>query len=83
MSQTYYSRQPDAEKRFQCRRIHTDGRRCASPCLRGEVFCYYHHSTRKPVSSTELEARRGHQSTFDLPLPEDRSAIQLSIGEVL
>src|SRR6202040_1171383 len=27
--------------------------------------------------------RRGRRSTFDLPLPEDRSAIQQSIGEVL
>jgi hypothetical protein len=66
---------------YQCRHIFTDGNRCASPCLRGEPFCYYHHTTRKPVP--DLKSRRATQSTFDLPIPEDRSAIQAAIGEVL
>src|SRR5271170_354420 len=68
-------------KQYQCRHIFTDGRRCASPCLRQEEFCYYHHTTRRPVA--DPRQRRGRRSTFDLPLPEDRSAIQSSIGEVL
>src|ERR1700722_13285197 len=67
-------------KRFQCRHIHTDGRRCASPCLRGEDFCYFHHTTRRPATKGEVN---GKKESFTLPLPEDRSAIQLSIGEVL
>src|SRR5438270_11513783 len=66
----------DAPKRYQCRHIFTDGHRCGSPCLRGEHLCYYHHTTRKP-------APRTHGSSFELPLPEDRSAIQASIGQVL
>jgi fused signal recognition particle receptor len=74
-------------KRFQCRHIHTDGRRCASPSLRGEDFCYFHHTTRRnsrvPHSSAALSRMSGVEQTFTLPLPEDRSAIQLSIGEVL
>ncbi len=68
-------------KRFQCRHIHADGRRCGSASLRGEEFCYFHHTSRKPV--TNPRARRTRQASFDLPLPEDRAAIQLSIGEVL
>jgi hypothetical protein len=68
-------------KRFQCRHIFTDKRRCASPCLRGEEFCYYHHTTRTPIANPKQ--RRTRQSTFHLPLPEDRSAIESSIGEVL
>ena len=40
----------EANKQYQCRHIFTDGRRCASPCLRREEFCYYHHTTRKPVA---------------------------------
>jgi hypothetical protein len=68
-------------KRYQCRHIFTDGHRCGSPCLRHEEFCYYHHTTRRPVE--DLVQRRSRQSRFDLPLPEDRSAIQCSIGEVL
>src|ERR1700734_3403104 len=66
---------------YQCRHIFTDGRRCASPCLRQEEFCYYHHTTRQPVANPTQ--RRSRRSTFDLPLPEDRSAIQSSIGQVL
>src|SRR6201999_4441604 len=69
------------ENQYQCRHIFTDGRRCHSPCLRAEEFCYYHHTTRKPVANPQQ--RRGRRSAFDLPLPEDRSAIQSSIGQVL
>ncbi|MEO6805100.1 MAG: hypothetical protein ABI209_03035 [Edaphobacter sp.] len=68
-------------KQYQCRHIFTDGRRCSSPCLRQEEFCYYHHTTRKPVANPRQ--RRSRRSTFHLPLPEDRSAIQSSIGQVL
>jgi hypothetical protein len=68
-------------KQYQCRHIFTDGHRCQSPCLRAEEFCYYHHTTRKPVANPRQCRRRC--STFHLPLPEDRSAIQSSIGEVL
>ena len=71
----------EANKQYQCRHIFTDGHRCASPCLRREEFCYYHHNARKPVA--DARQRRSRRSTFDLPLPEDRSAIQSSIGEVL
>ena len=71
----------EATKQYQCRHIFTDGRRCASPCLRQEEFCYYHHTTRRPVANPTQ--RRSRRSTFNLPLPEDRSAIQASIGEVL
>jgi hypothetical protein len=71
----------ETPKQYQCRHIFTDGRRCASPCLRQEEFCYYHHTTRKPIANPKQ--RRSRRSTFHLPLPEDRSAIQSSIGEVL
>jgi hypothetical protein len=71
----------ETPKQYQCRHIFTDGHRCASPCLRQEEFCYYHHTTRKPIANPKQ--RRSRRSTFHLPLPEDRSAIQASIGEVL
>jgi hypothetical protein len=66
-------------KRYQCRHIFTDGHRCGSICLRGEPFCYYHHTTRKPAPRQTL----GSRASFDLPLHEDRSAIQASIGIIL
>ncbi len=67
--------------RYQCRHIFTDGHRCASPCLRQQELCYYHHTTRKPVANPRQ--RRNRQANFQLPLPEDQSAIQASLGEVL
>jgi hypothetical protein len=71
----------ETPKQYQCRHIFTDGHRCSSPCLSQEEFCYYHHTTRKPIANPRR--RRSRSSTFHLPLPEDRSAIQSSIGEVL
>jgi hypothetical protein len=65
-------------KRLQCRHIFNDGHRCGAVCLRNEEFCYYHHTTRRPAAVS-----RSNNSTFELPLPEDRSAIQTSIGVVL
>ena len=65
--------------RYQCRHIFTDGHRCGSICLRGEPFCYYHHTTRKPAPRKSL----GSHASFDLPLPEDRSAIQSAIGTII
>ncbi len=61
--------------------LHRLGRRCGSPCLRGEDLCYYHHTTRRPIANPR--DRQSRRSEFDLPLPEDQSAIQLSIGQVL
>ncbi len=83
MRQTYYTRKPDTENRFQCRHVFTDGHRCQSPALRQENFCYYHHTTRKPVPKQELAKRKSRRATLHIPLPEDRSAIQHSIGQVL
>ena len=71
------------QPRFQCRHIHASGHRCASPSLRQETFCYFHHATRKPIAQQDLQLRRGKQATFHMPEPEDRTAIQLAIGEVL
>ncbi len=64
-------------KRLQCRHIFNDGRRCGAVCLRNQEFCYYHNTTRRPAAAGD------RNSTFELPLPEDRSAIQTSIGLVL
>ena len=64
--------------RQQCRHIFTDGHRCGSPCLRNEDFCYYHHTSRKPAPRHPRES-----PGFDIAPPEDRSAIQHTIGEVL
>ena len=66
---------------YQCRHLFTDGHRCGSRSLHGEAFCFYHHKTRKPFPKAAPAPPA--EATFDLPFPEDRAAIQLSIGEVL
>jgi hypothetical protein len=81
MPDTIVESRTETPKRFQCRHIFTDGHRCGSACLHHEEFCYYHHTARRPVANPKT--RRSRRSTFHLPLPEDRSAIQASIGEVL
>lgn len=68
-------------KHYQCRHIFTDGHRCGSKCLRKEDFCYYHHSARRPAPPATLY--RDVNSSFTIPNPEDRSAIQAGIGVVL
>ncbi|HEY6377213.1 MAG TPA: hypothetical protein VIX90_16955 [Edaphobacter sp.] len=70
-------------KRYQCRHIFTEGRRCGSPSLRHEDFCYYHHTARRPAPDPRLRQNSDDRYAFDLPLPEDRAAIQLAIGHIL
>ncbi len=81
MSQTQFDSAANAEPRFQCRHVFTAGHRCSSPCLRGEEFCYYHHTTRRPIQNPQQ--RKARTSTFTLPNMEDRGAIQLAISAVL
>jgi hypothetical protein len=66
-------------KRYQCRHILTAGHRCGSPALRHEHFCYYHHTTRKPAPKNRPMA----PFEFELPIPEDRAAIQQALGQIL
>jgi len=68
-------------KRFQCRHIHTTGRRCGSPALRGVPFCYHHHTTRRPAP----RHRGVHpaQSIFEMPAIDDRAGIQFALAQIL
>jgi len=72
------------DKRFLCRHIFTDGRRCGSPALRTQNFCYYHQTHRTPVLAHQR--RRKLQSGFDFRLLDaldNPAAVQLSVTEVL
>jgi hypothetical protein len=68
-----------------CRHIYTIGRRCGSPCLRGEEFCYYHHVNHRPplapITDPEL-LFAGPHTILDIPSLEDRPAIQLALLEL-
>ncbi len=69
--------------RNHCRHIHPSGHRCASPSLRQEPFCYYHHATRRAISKSVAQSRQAHHSTFTLLEPDNRTAIQLNLGEIM
>jgi len=73
----------DQESRFQCRHIKISGHRCQCPALRGEKFCYYHHTTRRAVPKQEAQRRKSNRATFDMPFPEDRASIQHTLGMVI
>ncbi|HEV2709093.1 MAG TPA: hypothetical protein VGU67_02665 [Edaphobacter sp.] len=70
----------EPSRRYRCRHLFVDGHRCGSPSLRGEHFCYYHHTTRG--FADEMRSRR-EGIEFELPQLEDRSSILAAITEVL
>lgn len=49
-------------------------RRCASPALRGETFCYYHHLTRRSLRETR-SAWRIARRNFSVPTPTNREQL--------
>ena len=68
--------------RTLCTYIFEGGHRCASPALKREAFCYYHHPTRKPIQNPICHRSRRRQS-FDLPLPSGQSDLQHAVYEVI
>ena len=79
-----------AIRRFQCRHIFTDGHRCGSPCLRGEDFCFYHHTNRCPKPAATVTTllhdpynNPPNQTGFTLPMPEDHSSVQHALGTIV
>ena len=65
----------------RCHHLGPEDRRCGSPALRGERFCYYHHETRRP--SSNLRHRRARQATFPLAAPNSRAELQQALGTVM
>src|SRR5580704_13408357 len=72
---------PQDNARYRCRHVHADGRRCGSRALRRQNFCYYHTANRPPVQNPRL--RKQERNEFGLSDPTDRTALQLTLGEVL
>jgi hypothetical protein len=59
-----------ARKPARCEHVKSNGVRCGSPALRGELYCYFHHN---------LAGERVNV----FPLLEDGNAIQLELGEII
>jgi hypothetical protein len=59
-------------------------RRCGSPALRGQQYCYHHHPTRARVASpSERRARRIARQSFNLPVPANQFELQITLNEIV
>jgi len=69
----------------ECRHIFTSGKKCHSPALKDQDFCYFHSNTRQ--RPTPANAPYKHiapiDHVLDLTPLEDADAIQLAISEVV
>lgn len=61
----------------ECRHIKASGTKCEAPALKGEQFCYFHSRSR-----THARRHVDYYQAIDIPLLEDRSAIQHALTEV-
>jgi hypothetical protein len=60
-----------------CHHLHPTGKRCGSPALRGERFCFFHHPTRRPPARAVPS-----RTSFDLPALLDSEDLQIALSEV-
>jgi hypothetical protein len=61
-----------------CHHVLPTSKRCGSPALRGEQFCFYHHPTRRPP--TRVMPSR---IPFDVEAITDPEALQIALSEVI
>jgi hypothetical protein len=67
----------------ECRHIFTSGRKCQSPSLKDQDFCYFHQSTRRaPQGNPGLQDQPATAVHNLLPL-EDADTIQLALSDVV
>ncbi len=62
-----------------CRHIMPNGNCCHSPALRGTPFCYFHTRLHRLTAAQ----KRGENKPLTIPVLEDRSALQIAVGQVL
>lgn len=74
-----------------CERIKPGGKRCGSPALKGERFCYYHHKLQVAMPASTLFYERLPDAgpgeipyvLHDLPPLEDAASIQIGYMQVI
>lgn len=66
----------------KCQHVRSNGTRCGSPALKGNLFCYYHQQCR-PVTFDYSKCRSDYSSSdVTLPLFDDPHAIQITLHRV-
>ncbi len=73
---------------MECRHILPGGRKCGAIALRGGIYCYFHTRLHRRTDQRSRADRSGKESgpaqpPLEIPVLEDRSAIQLLIPDVL
>ena len=58
---------------------HAQWQECRSPLLRGTPYCYFHSPLHRPAT----EKTPGADKPIEIPVLEDRSAIQVALAQVL
>jgi len=71
------------QKRFRCRHVHAAGHQCGSPALRHEEFCYFHHTTRRPMPRTGKYKYLDAAEPFALPIVEDHASALSVAAQIL
>jgi hypothetical protein len=61
-----------------CQHLHPTGKRCGSPALRDENFCFFHHPTHRPPARA-----RAAGIPFEVPPIVNCEDFQVAISEVL
>jgi hypothetical protein len=61
----------------ECRHIKISGGKCQAAVLKGQPYCYFHSTQRRRAARPAAE-----KFFLELPLLEDRSAIQIALSEV-
>jgi len=70
----------------ECRHIFTSGKKCQSPALRDQNFCYFHSNTRRrptPGNQPYDPYTEPKETALALAPLEDADAIQLALSEVV
>jgi len=70
----------------ECRHIFTSGRKCQSPALKEQPFCYFHSNTRKrpsPANQPYDPYTDPKETVLPLPPLEEADAIQLALSDVI
>jgi hypothetical protein len=70
----------------ECRHIFTSGRKCQSPALKEQPFCYFHSNTRKrpsPANQPYYPYTDPKETVLPLPPLEEPDAIQLALSDVI
>jgi hypothetical protein len=66
-----------------CRHVKTNGKRCESPALTGEFWCFFHN--RLLTRHRNLHAIKSETPTVNIQIPalEDRESIQVALSLIV